>query len=95
MELVMPIMVIGWVRNGVILLLLLTVIYGILTLTNRAKQKDRLKHKHISDNNPMPMDDYMAEGMARYNRSLRAKLLLGVFLFPLVVFGLLIYFAHV
>lgn len=92
---VMPIMIIGWIRNAVLLLLVLTVVYGVLTLVNRTKQKDRLKSQHINDSVPAPLDDYIADGMQQYNKSLRAKLLLGVYLFPLIVFGVLVYFAHV
>jgi len=88
-------MVIGWIRWAVILFLALTVVYGVLTLTNRSKEKDRLKAAHAASDKALTEKDYLQQGMARYNKSLKAKLLLGVYLFPLAVFGILVYFAHV
>ncbi len=90
-----PIMIIGWIRWGVILFLVLTAIYGILTLTNRSKEKTRLKAQYTLEGSELSQKDYVDLGMARYNRSLRAKLILGVYLLPLVIFGVLGYFAHV
>jgi len=85
---------IGIIRWAVLLFLLLTVIYAILTFVNRNKQKDRLKVDYGETDKSLPMDDFMDQGMEKYNRSLKAKLVLGVYLFPLVVFCILIYFAH-
>ncbi len=90
-----PIMILGWIRWAVILFLLLTVIYGILTFTNRSKAKDRIKADYANSGTALTEKEYVDVGMGKYNRSLRAKLLLGVYLFPFAVFGLLIYFAHV
>lgn len=89
-----PIMLIGWIRNAVILLLLLTIIYGILTFINRVKEKDRLKKQHVADVATDSIDNFVTKGMVKYNKSLRAKLLLGVYLFPLAVFAVLVYFAQ-
>ncbi len=90
-----PIMIIGWIRWAVILFLLLTVIYAVLTFTNRSKAKDRIKADYATSGSALTEKEFVDVGMGKYNRSLRAKLVLGVYLFPLVVFGLLIYFAHV
>lgn len=90
-----PIMIIGWIRWAVILFLLLTVIYAVMTFTNRAKAKDRLKARYAEEGSALSEKEFVDVGMGKYNRSLRAKLVLGVYLFPLAIFGLLIYFAHV
>ena len=90
-----PFMVIGWIRWAVILFLVLTLIYGILTLTNRSKEKDRLRAAYAGTDKSHTEKEYLEQGMVRYNKSLKAKLLLGVYLFPLAVFGILVYFAHV
>lgn len=90
-----PIMIIGPIRWTVILFLILTVIYGILTMTHRSKERTRLKAQYALEPSELSEVDYVALGMDRYNRSLKAKLLLGVYLFPLAAFGVLVYFAHV
>ena len=59
MKFVAPIMLIGWIRNAVILLLLLTIIYAILTFINRIKEKDRLKKQHASDVATENVDDFV------------------------------------
>ena len=41
---------------------------------------------------PLTRDDYIGRGLAEYERSTEKKLLLGVFLLPLLVIGLLAFF---
>ena len=84
----------GIIRYAILLFLFLTLIYAILTLINRGKQKDQLKEDYVKSEQTLSLDEFIDQGMAKYNRSLKAKLLLGVYLFPLIVFGILIYFAH-
>lgn len=88
-------MIIGWIRWGVILFVGLTIIYGILTLTHRSKEKDRLKARYTLDGSDLSEKDFVTLGMAKYAKSLRAKLILGVYCLPLIIFGVLTYLAHV
>ena len=85
---------IGVIRWAVLLFLLLTVVYAILTFTNRSKQRDHLKDEYSQSDKSIELDEYMDHGMSKYNRSLKGKLVLGVYLFPLIVFCTLVYFAQ-
>jgi len=81
----------GWIWRGTILFVLLTIIYIALTVTNRLKEKTRLKAGYADSKKDMSKDDYVAKGMAKYNRSLKAKLFLGVYMVPVLIAGFLVY----
>ncbi len=84
----------GWILRGTILFLILTVIYAVLTFSNRMKEKDRLRQKYNDSKPSIKEEDFVTEGMAKYNRSLKAKLLFGVYIAPILLFGLLIFLAQ-
>lgn len=85
---------IGWIWRGVLLFAILTVIYVVLTLTNRMKEKDRLKNAYAETDGVVDKTTYIEAGMAKYNRSLKAKLVLGVYLVPLAIGAFLTYLAQ-
>ena len=84
---------IGWIRNLVLVFFVLSVVYVALTFISRLRQRDRLKAEFNESDPNLPKEEFMEQGMARYNRSLRAKLILGVYLIPLAAFGLLVFLA--
>ena len=84
----------AWIIRGIAVFLILTTIYVALTLTNRMKEKDRLRERYIETKPSVDQDDYVTQGMVKYNRSLKAKLLFGVYIAPIVLFGLLIFLAQ-
>ena len=85
---------IGIIRWAVLLFLFLTIVYAILTFMNRGKHREQLREDYTETDQTTPLDEFTDRGMARYNKSLKAKLVLGVYLFPLVVFCVLVYFAQ-
>jgi len=84
----------GWIWRGVVLFVILTIVYVILTLTNRLKEKDRLRAAYASAETALSEKEYVTMGMGKYNRSLRAKLVLGVYLVPLAIGAFLTYLAQ-
>ena len=84
----------GWIWRGVILFAILTVIYVALTLINRFKERDRLKTDYKESGSIQNKEEYLDAGMAQYNKSLKAKLVLGVYLVPLAIGALLTYLAQ-
>ena len=84
---------IGWIRNMVLVFFVLSIVYVALTFISRLRQRDRLKAEFNKEAPEVTKDEFMETGMARYNRSLRAKLVLSVYLIPLAAFGLLMFLA--
>ncbi len=84
----------GLIRNIVIIFLLLSVVYAVLSFTARFKHRRLLEAEYETlpdfDKMAESEDDFVARGMKAYTRSYRPKLLLGVFIIPsLIGFGLI------
>ena len=70
----------------------LTIIYLSLSVYSASLRRERLEKTYDAD--PVPgqsREAFVAAGMARYRSSLRPKLLLAVYVVPVVVVGLIIY----
>lgn len=84
----------GLVRNLVLIFLILSVAYVILSLSARIKHRGKLEDEYdaLPDirKQVIDRDQFIAEGMKDYVRSYRPKLFLGVFIIPsIVIFGLI------
>ena len=82
------------IRNIVIILLLLSLVYAVLSFTARIKHRQLLEAEYEMlpeyDKMAESEDDYASRGMKAYTRSYRPKLFLGVFIIPsLIGFGLI------
>lgn len=72
----------------------LTVIYVCLSLYSRAVRRDKLEQWWEDEGRPGDRETYVAEGLRDYDRSLRRKLILGVYLFPCLAVGTIIYLVN-
>jgi len=84
----------GWLLRVGIIFTVLTVIYIIMTISGRLKHRRRLEKKFKEEGSELSKEDFMEAGMKKYNRSLKAKLVLGVYLIPIVIFSGMIYLAR-
>lgn len=84
----------GWLRIFVVLFFILTIAYVLLWFRSQARERARLKAKHAQTDNPENVRDYLDVEMEKYNRGLKPKLLLGVYLFPILVSAFLMYLAN-
>lgn len=86
------------VRNIVIIFLLLSVAYAILSFTARIKQRVNLEAEYKTQSELRQMseekDVFIARGMKKYARSYKPKLILGVYVIPGLIMGFLIYLAQ-
>jgi len=86
------------IRNIIIIFLILTVAYAILSFTARVKQRVNLEaeYKSQSDIKKQTEDKevFIARGMKKYARSYKPKLILGVYIIPGLAMGLLMYLAQ-
>ena len=83
-----------WVRNIVLILFVLTLIYLALSTVSRLRHRRKLIADYKTEHAKAPEDEFIAKGIAKYERSLKPKLFMGVYLFPLAVISLLIYLAQ-
>lgn len=89
---------IGLIRSIVIIFLILTVVYVILSQWSRWRERDRLRDDYRAQTELFretdTEDDYVTRGMARYSRSLRPKLFLSVYAIPGALATLLVWLAQ-
>ena len=83
-----------WVRNIVLILFVLTIIYLALSTMSRLGHRRKLIADYKAEHAKSPDDEFIAKGIQKYEHSLKPKLFIGVYLFPLAVVSLLIYLAQ-
>lgn len=83
-----------WVRNIVLIFFVLSLIYAIWTFISRRKSLDKINAQYAETDQTQDKSVYVAKGMAKYNRSLRAKLIVLVYIIPLAVMAGLTYLAQ-
>ncbi|MEP1231230.1 MAG: hypothetical protein ABJG88_11180 [Litorimonas sp.] len=83
-----------WLRNLVFIILILAIIYAVLSISGRYKARKRLQAEYDINPFDMPKADYVSRGLKNYDKSMRPKLYLFVFIVPAVIIGTLIYLAQ-
>ena len=81
-------------RLVIVSFVVLSVIYIALSLYSRAKARDRLEGEWDEGGVNMPREAYVREGLKDYDSSLRRKLILGVYVVPLCLIGLIVYLVN-
>lgn len=84
----------GIIRNLIIILVLLTLVYAVLSFISRRRARDRITGEYAKSDKAIPKEDFVDSGLRKYQRSYRPKLIIGVYLIPLIVASLLIYLAN-
>jgi hypothetical protein len=87
-------MIILWIRNIILLLIVLTVTYLVISASKRRKRRAELQDEYDASDKVQDKSAFVAKGMVEYKKSYRPKLILSVFLLPLAVFALLLYLAN-
>ncbi len=72
----------------------LTVIYVSLSFYSRAVRRGKLRDEWHEGPQDVDKETFVEEGLAEYDRSLRRKLILGVYVVPLVTMGVIIYLTN-
>lgn len=85
---------IGFIRNLMIIIAVLTAVYWVLTYIGRRRAADKVRGDYTSAKTDLSEEAFMDAGIAKYQKSLRRKLIVGVYLIPLFFAGLLIYLAQ-
>lgn len=74
-----------WVRNFVVIFVFLGILYVILDARARWRKRAELNKQYDAEKPAGSRVDFVAEGMKAYKRSLRPKLLFGIFTLPLLL----------
>lgn len=80
-----------WILRLILVGAALTAIYLALAQYSRWNRRKTLEAEYDAAEAPSrARDEFVAEGMARYERSLAKRLLLGVFVIPIAIVALLL-----
>lgn len=72
----------------------LTVIYFCLSLYSRAVRRDKLRAEWHEGPQDVDKETFVDGGLAEYDQSLRRKLILGVYVVPLIAMTVIIYLTN-
>ncbi|SHH56344.1 hypothetical protein [Marivita hallyeonensis] len=81
-------------RLLVIGFLVLSVVYICLSLYSRAVRRDKLEAEWDEEIREGDREAFVQAGLKEYDGSLRRKLILGVYIVPLTLMSLIIYFTN-
>lgn len=81
----------GFLRFLIIGFVFMTLFYGLLTVYVRSLTRERLEEDWEKEGSIGERDAYVEEGIKAYERSFRPKLLLLVYILPLIVFAAIFY----
>jgi hypothetical protein len=92
----------GFIRFFIIGMIALTVLYILLGIYVRSLTRERLEEEWASENEASleegsnaARDDYVEAGMQDYAGSIRPKLLLGVYILPMITFCVVFYMTNI
>ncbi len=84
-----------WVFRLIVLFAILTLVYVVLSQYSRWNHRKTLEADYdATDHVENTRDDFISEGMARYEHSLSKRLLLGVFVLPIAIIAALLLIAN-
>lgn len=81
-------------RLVVIGFVVLTIIYVCLSFYSRSVRRSKLRKKWEEGKQLVDRDTFVQRGLERYDGSIRRKLILGVYIVPVVVVGVVIYLTN-
>lgn len=84
----------AFVRLAALGLIVLFVFHALIALYVRSLRRERLEEEWDAQGRPGSRDDFVKAGMVAYNKSLRPKLLIFVYIIPTLLFVATIYFTN-
>lgn len=85
---------IALVRFLLLGLVVLTVVYVSVSLYSRAARREKLEREWDEEGREGDRDAFIREGLKTYDSSLRRKLILGVYVIPMIVVGTIVYIVN-
>lgn len=87
-------MILGWTRLLVLGFVGLTVIYWLVSVYSRSVRREKLEKRFDAGDVEGDRDAYIEEGMTKYEKGLRKRLIWLVYIIPMVAMALTIYFVN-
>ena len=84
----------GFARLVVMGFVVLTIIYICLSFYSRSVRRAKLREKWATGPRRVDRDTFVQRGLERYDNSIRRKLILGVYVVPVVAIGAIIYLTN-
>lgn len=84
-------MVFAIARLGMLGFVVLSVVYVLVSLYSRSVRRERLEKRWEEEQIGGDREAFVRAGLKEYDRSVRRKLILGVYVVPVIVIGSLIY----
>ncbi|WP_370513010.1 hypothetical protein [Oceaniovalibus sp. ACAM 378] len=84
-------MVFAIARLGLMGFVILSIIYVLVSIYSRSVRRERLENRWEAEEIGGDREEYVKNGLAEYDSSVRRKLILGVYVVPVIVVGTLIY----
>lgn len=88
----------GFIRLVVIGGVVLTILYFAISLYSRSVRREKLENsweeRNAEGDDLGNRDDYIAQGMQKYENGLRKQLILLVYVIPVTAVGLILYFTN-
>ncbi|TYB90834.1 hypothetical protein FQ320_03020 [Oceaniovalibus sp. ACAM 378] len=78
-------------RLGLMGFVILSIIYVLVSIYSRSVRRERLENRWEAEEIGGDREEYVKNGLAEYDSSVRRKLILGVYVVPVIVVGTLIY----
>lgn len=75
-------------------MIILTIIYFCLSLYSRSVRRGKLEAEWAEEPRDVDLDTFVETGLREYDQSLRRKLILGVYVVPVVLVGVIIYLTN-
>ncbi len=85
---------VGWIRNIVIIFAILSAVYAVLSVTANVRERQKLRSEYHKQETVESQQDFVERGLRQYNRSIRPKMLLGIYFIPLAIFAGLAWLAQ-
>ena len=87
-------MIFGWLRLAFIGFVLLTVVYLLVALYSRSVRRERLEKRFDAGGVDGERETYIEAGMVAYHNGLRRRLILLVYIVPIIAAMVTAYFVN-
>lgn len=84
----------GWIRLAFVAFVLLTVVYLLVSVYSKSVRRERLEKRFDAGGVPGDRDAYIEQGMAAYRKGLRKRLILLVYIIPILTTVVTVYFVN-
>ncbi len=87
-------MIFGWIRLAFVAFVLLTVVYLLVSVYSKSVRREKLEKRFDAGGVEGDRDAYIEAGMAAYRGGLRKRLILLVYIVPIVSTAVTVYFVN-